>query len=178
MYLSTMTQGQGFCIAGGGAGGIAESQLKLSKGDVITTTVNDAVTSFGAYLSAAAGQPGAVSVSTQSVITKAVGIGGAASGGNIGNYTGGSGSTGDTIIGGSTSSASRFGGAAGNEIMGYFSNLSYGEYYSIAICTRKGKNLYQFGAGQGDAKYGSSRSGLSIPVAAAPNGAIIIEFIK
>lgn len=177
VYLSTMTQGQGFCIAGGGAGGIAESQLKLSKGDVITTTANDAVTSFGTYLSAAAGQPGVVSVSTQSVITKAAGIGGTASGGNIGNYQGGSGRTNDTVIGGSTNATAKFGGAVGNEILSAMNQTS-SAFYLIVVGTRKSKTLYQFGAGQGDASSNGQRNGINIPVTASPNGAIIIEFIK
>lgn len=177
VYLSTITESRGFCVAGGGAGGIADSQLEISKGIDVVVTVSIAVTSFGPYLSAAAGQAG-VAYSQQGSIVQTAGVGGIASGGNIGNYVGGSGSTRDTVIGGSTSSASRFGGASGNEIMSSFSNITYGAYYSIVIGTRKSEKLYQFGAGQGNAKYGSSQEGLKIPITATPNGAVIIEFIK
>ena len=103
-------------LVGGGAGGIAESQLKISKGTAIPVTISDAVTSFGNYLSASAGQDGYIVQSIQAVITSSSGSGGNASGGNIGNYTGGNGyvRTDIGLIGGITNSNAKYGGSTGN----------------------------------------------------------------
>ena len=67
---------------GPGAGGCAVSVLQLAKADSIPVTVSAALSSFGSYLSAAAGQ--------QST-TSARGSGGTGTGGNLYNITGGSG---------------------------------------------------------------------------------------
>ena len=166
-----------YMISGGGGGGIAESQLKLIKDSAITITVDSAISSFGNYLSASAGGTGFCS---DFAPAGTGGAGGSASGGNIGNYTGGAGAVASSYYGGNlngakvikcggdTSKESKYGGAIGAMASTYL-EVENGAYGFINPIT----NGYPcFGAGQAIYwKYAVAGNNMG-------SGAIIIEYLK
>ena len=165
--------------AGGGAGGIAESQLKLSKGLKIDVTVDDAVSSFGAYLSAMVGQNGF----NDNNSLKA-GAGGAGTGGNIGNYIGGDGTvlyppqlgSLNSKLGGDTSNLSHYGQSYGNKLFYISGHAGVGQYWccEIEYTPFRLDMKYPFGGGGGAMSPENSFNHLP----GSNNGAIIIEYLK
>ena len=101
----------------GGTGGIACSLLYLKADEEVPITVNDALSSFGSYLSATAGT---------TPTGQSGGIAGVAEGGNVSNesgYAGTSGGTGRSSASGDNGSDGLNGGAKGGNCGGnYISN--------------------------------------------------------
>lgn len=175
ILLAYSPASHGNYFAGGGAGGIAESNLKLKKGGDVAVTVDTAVSSFGAYLSATAGQPGIANVGTTGIIACAGGAGGSATGGNIGNYLGGDGKLGGA--GGTTDTKSKYGGAPGTQVLASYSAAD--TPYRVAALATVAHPPYQYGAGRGTGKYlDAVNHDTTVNVESSANGAVIIEFIK
>ena len=192
------------CGAGGGAGGIAESSIKLVKSIQIHISVDSGVTSFGNYLSATSGSNASITYSSPASLISA-GVGGQANGGNLGNYTGGTGTmkapvttssrVSYAVRGGNTNTAARFGGAQGGDVLGY-SNGGNSDTDSAVLTFPHiplVSGLAPYGAGQGKIYveitsntsdcYGSNYLlqfiGITKPIiTSVPNGAVIIEQIK
>lgn len=87
-FPSTATTING--CSGAGGGGVAISKLWLNKGTQIEVSCNEAISSFGEYLSATCGEDGASSTSTTGATVEG-GAGGVAIGGNLVNANGGKG---------------------------------------------------------------------------------------
>jgi len=166
----------GCFFAGGGAGGIAESSLKLQKGKQIPITVDSAISSFGSILSALSGQGGSIE-NTYKIISTA-GIGGNAVGG-VKNYSGGNGvaiKNGWGIIGGTTNKTAKFGGVTGDKVIAYHESI---DGVAFVLVTLNNNNILKYGGGQGYCSYIDQPSMFRTPkVTTEPNGAVIIEYIK
>ncbi|WP_413778143.1 hypothetical protein [Caproicibacterium sp. XB1] len=170
--------------SGGGAGGIAESIIKLQKGNQITVTIDGAISSFGNSVSASAGSNAGQTFTTGTSVydggayVPSVGLGGGGFGDNV--YAGGDGISlirANGVIGGSTNTNSPFGGAAGNKFLYIVSKCAYAWMLMSSSLSQNG--FYPFGAGQGD-KYDSSAGSNNINKnqGTVINGAVIIEQIK
>ena len=185
-----------FCAGGGGAGGIAESEIQLMKETSVLITIDNGITSFGSYLSAASGEDAKVTNTGNYIGTG--GTGGTGIGGNLGNYDGGNGESvpddSDTLFirGGDTNINARYGGGQGGEIFGK-GIITTGICGCIMVPPNKktSHGFFPFGAGQGkiDINYdGWTGNGVgylylfygdSIPsIISELNGAVIIEQIK
>ncbi len=165
---------------GGGAGGIAVSNLTLTKGDTYPVTVTSSTSSFGSLLSAAAGKDGSGDTA---------GTGGAAAGGNLLAENGENGTAGD--------GAYPWGGGAGG---GYSANAvsmspfasdsggTGGDSASVSSGSREpgktqkltGYGLPAFGTGGGGGGYESSGYNAFVYVRALAGaegmpGAVIVE---
>lgn len=167
-------------IGYGGAGGIAESTLKLGKNESVTITVSESVTSFGAYLTASGGQDASFDINSAYS-----GLGGSATGGNSGNYPGGNG--GINSRGGDTSAESIFGGAIGGVAAGFYYSRTFAAlattvevwFYCANSSGKKTSNGFQgYGAGSGYYKAGEMFGYENCMTTKVLNGAIIIERIK
>lgn len=89
-------QGEGYATgAGAGSGAIAKSKLTLTANSTVSITASSAISSFGSYLSATAGGNATDTYSSQ-IYTFIPGAGGVASGGNMINVNGLTGSNGGT----------------------------------------------------------------------------------
>lgn len=173
----------------GGGGGIAESKLKLQKGNEITITIDAGVSSFGSYLSATGGGNVKVKEDEYGNCSKiTAGSGGSGSGGNVGNFDGDNGKKEDTRIylgnrndyvnkqGGGTNKSAKYGGATGGSIS-YYGTLNF-TYPFYSVCpTPANLGIYPYGSSQGNGCYfyddiPSYGKDLYIK-----NGAVIIEYM-
>lgn len=171
-------------VATGGGGGIAESKLKLQKGNKIKITIDAGVSSFGSHLSATGGEnaniyghPGNKSK------------GGSGTGGNVGNFNGIIGtnhkfSDGDYAInkiqGGGTNASAKYGGAAGGIISNpfYDNTAPYGNTIYFPCTTPANLGIYPYGSSQGSCVDGSDYGGPAYGVDGyVKNGAVIIEYM-
>ena len=181
--------------AGGGGGGIGVSQIYLSKSEQVAITVSDAVSGFGNYVSATAGESGTCvlqyDASVHGYWAYTGGTGGNASGDS--NYPGGQGKADGFVsedafseieIGGFTNSNAPFGGAHGCVLV--FCGAVYWSAGDPApmdiICipsyVHTPQEFYSFGGGQGYCFQIKQQSDTDSPIRARPNGAVIIEQIQ
>lgn len=171
----------GINIGYGGAGGIAVTTLKLFKDDTIVVTVTGGTTSFGAYATALGGQD-----AISDINNAYNGVGGSATGGNIGNYHGGDGG-GTNQRGGDTSSLPIYGGAHGGSAFAYHYEKDYVNgslpvnvwfYAAWLSAAQLANGFHGFGAGGGLYAARMSFAASQFTADKVANGAVIIEQIK